>query len=39
MTELLHIFHVKLEISRTVISLDDGWDMAVPTIGQLGLQT
>ena len=39
MTEHLLILHVKLEISWTVVSVGDGSDMAVPTIGQPGLQT
>jgi len=39
MTELLFILHVKLEISWAIISLGDGSDVAVPTIGQPGLQT
>jgi len=37
--ELLLILHVKLEISWTMVSLGDGSDVAVPTIGQPGLQT
>ena len=37
MTELL-IFHVKLEDSCTVVSLGHGSAVAVPTIGQPGLQ-
>ena len=39
MTELLLILHVKLEISGTIVSLGDGSDVVVPTIGQPGLQT
>ena len=39
MTELLLIFHAKLEISWTIVSLSDGSEMAVPTNGQPGLQT
>jgi len=39
MTELLLIFHVKLEISWTIFSLGDESEVAVPTIGQPGLQT
>ena len=39
MTELLLIFHVKLEISWTIVSLGDGSDVAVPTIGQPASQT
>jgi len=39
MMELLLILHVKLEIYWTIVSLGDGSDMAVPTIGQPGLQT
>jgi hypothetical protein len=38
MTELLLIFYVKLEMSSTIVSLADGSDVAVPTIGQPGLQ-
>jgi hypothetical protein len=38
-TELLLIFHMKLEISWTIISLGDGSEVAVPTIGQPGVQT
>ena len=38
MTELLLILHMKLEISWTIVSLDDGSDVAVPTIGQPDLQ-
>jgi hypothetical protein len=37
--ELLLIFHVKLELFWTVVSLGNGWAVAVPTIGQPGLQT
>ena len=32
-------FHVKLQISWTLVSLGDGSDVAVPIIGQPGLQT
>jgi len=39
MTELLLILRMKLEISWTVVSLGNGSDVAVPTIGQPGLQT
>ena len=39
MTELLLILHVKLEISWTIVSMGNGSDVAVPTIGQPGLQT
>jgi len=37
--ELLLILHTKLEISWTIVSLGNGLDMAVHTIGQPGLQT
>ena len=39
MMELLLLLHVKLEISWTIVSLGDGSDVAVPAIGQPGLQT
>jgi len=39
MMELLLVLHVKLKISRTIVSLGDGSEVAVPTIGQPGLQT
>ena len=38
MTELLLILHAKLEISLAVVSLGNGSDVAVPTIGQPGIQ-
>jgi len=39
MMGLLLILHVKLEIFWTVVSLGDGSGVAVPTVGQPGLQT
>jgi hypothetical protein len=39
MTETLLIFHAKLEISITTVSLVDGSDRAVPKIGKPDLQT
>jgi hypothetical protein len=39
MTKLLRILHMKIQISWTIVSLCDGSDVVVHTIGQPDLQT